>query len=443
MSAPWDDPNGPRFIANELRQSHYVGITIAWPAPGPGGAGVRHVVTAWGDEGDSNQTDVNPATLTITDSDRDDGGDVQTYTYDAYDDPSHMFDEGPGWYFDYTPAVHPYIIQVVILSPTDESSERDATQTVVGSYEIYQDDPQNATGLHYDVGTDTEILSYKTVIDWTDQVDPTIVEHDPRKGLTVDWDLSSAPVPLGTSVKITTTFVLDRYNAIWYDDVRFSYDDPNDPIGIPKPGHHWIIDTPFLTDPSTWTPGQRGGYVYGAYDLYSDPNGTNLLGRCRLQHEYDFDQDPTVHHFTLSAPPGTPTVYVDGLRFGHSYSLLYDDALWALDPNDPNDWLTQVPGPIELSESTPIDVVLSWPQLLAYPCGSNYIEPGVCPGDANCDGSIDFGDINAFVDALLSGMYCDELGINADVNQNGWVGFDDINPFVELLTTQPIPIACP
>ncbi len=67
----------------------------------------------------------------------------------------------------------------------------------------------------------------------------------------------------------------------------------------------------------------------------------------------------------------------------------------------------------------------------------------VCRGDANCDGLIDFGDINPFVAALLSGTYCDGTGANADVNGNGSVGFDDINPFVALLTTNPLPIVCP
>ncbi len=69
--------------------------------------------------------------------------------------------------------------------------------------------------------------------------------------------------------------------------------------------------------------------------------------------------------------------------------------------------------------------------------------PPVCPGDANCDGQVDFGDINGFVGALVGGTYCDGTGDTADVDQNGSVGFEDINPFVDLLTTNPLPIACP
>ncbi len=69
--------------------------------------------------------------------------------------------------------------------------------------------------------------------------------------------------------------------------------------------------------------------------------------------------------------------------------------------------------------------------------------PPICRGDCNCDGQIGFGDINPFVDALLSGVYCDGTGENADVNGNGTVGFDDINPFVDLLTSGSVPIPCP
>lgn len=62
------------------------------------------------------------------------------------------------------------------------------------------------------------------------------------------------------------------------------------------------------------------------------------------------------------------------------------------------------------------------------------------PGDMNCDGALNFGDINPFVLALSNpAAYeavfpnCD-LG-NADCNGDGAVNFGDINPFVTLMTT--------
>lgn len=59
-------------------------------------------------------------------------------------------------------------------------------------------------------------------------------------------------------------------------------------------------------------------------------------------------------------------------------------------------------------------------------------------GDVNCDGSIDFNDIDPFVAALIdlnkySAAYPGCLTANADVNDDGTVDFNDIDPFVVCL----------
>jgi len=61
-------------------------------------------------------------------------------------------------------------------------------------------------------------------------------------------------------------------------------------------------------------------------------------------------------------------------------------------------------------------------------------------GDLNCDGTIDFGDINPFVQALTDqadyqGTYPGCWPENADINGDGSVNFGDINPFIEVLTS--------
>jgi hypothetical protein len=65
------------------------------------------------------------------------------------------------------------------------------------------------------------------------------------------------------------------------------------------------------------------------------------------------------------------------------------------------------------------------------------------PGDLNCDGAVDFGDINSFVLALLNWeewklQYPECPEQNADINGDGQYGgpegFGDINPFVRLLS---------
>jgi hypothetical protein len=68
-----------------------------------------------------------------------------------------------------------------------------------------------------------------------------------------------------------------------------------------------------------------------------------------------------------------------------------------------------------------------------------------CPvADVNCDGLVDFGDINPFVTALSgASRYVQEfpdccIG-SADVNEDGSVNFDDINRFVACLVNGGCP----
>jgi hypothetical protein len=66
-------------------------------------------------------------------------------------------------------------------------------------------------------------------------------------------------------------------------------------------------------------------------------------------------------------------------------------------------------------------------------------------GDLNCDGVIDFGDINPFVQYLSNfaawqTTYPNCPAVAGDINADGVYGessFGDINPFVALLTLGP------
>ena len=79
--------------------------------------------------------------------------------------------------------------------------------------------------------------------------------------------------------------------------------------------------------------------------------------------------------------------------------------------------------------------------LLGYGDGKVRLYRGTLPGDLNCDGAIDFGDINPFV-LYLSNFaqwqtYYGCNPLNGDINGDGTYGqasFGDINPFVALLT---------
>ena len=295
--APWADPDGAGFIGNELRDCQYVGLGMSWNGEVPWKCGQLHVITAWGDEGPDGgyryPSGVNPSQVKVTDSDdliQELGQDVRTYTYDDYNNPLHP--EGPGWYLiDYTVyLVKPYIMNVTTLCEADDVGVN--TVTVVGSYRIHQDDPRPATDLHYVVGNNEHyrILDYETTIDWNTVNEPVVIPNDdPPTELTVTWNLSDNPVPQCNLVTITTQLVLPAHNEIYYEDVYFTY--PTSPQnGVAKPSFNWRIDTPAAPDPDAcWA---CGGFVVGAFDLYSDEGCTDLVGEYGLQHEYTYDQDP-------------------------------------------------------------------------------------------------------------------------------------------------------
>jgi hypothetical protein len=63
----------------------------------------------------------------------------------------------------------------------------------------------------------------------------------------------------------------------------------------------------------------------------------------------------------------------------------------------------------------------------------------VITGDVNCDGAVNFGDINPFVMMMMSVpqwhlTYPDCLARSGDCNHDGAINFGDINPFVAILS---------
>jgi hypothetical protein len=76
---PWADSNGARFMGNELRRCQFLGVSISWPRTSAYGApDGGHAITCWGDSGGRNTLTANPAQVRMTDSDTDNGGNVQS-----------------------------------------------------------------------------------------------------------------------------------------------------------------------------------------------------------------------------------------------------------------------------------------------------------------------------------------------------------------------------
>ncbi|AQQ70404.1 hypothetical protein SMSP2_00752 [Limihaloglobus sulfuriphilus] len=241
---PWAYSQGARFIGNLIRDYKQVSIGIRWPRTTAGGSpSGGHAITPWGDSGTAAYLYSNPAEMITADSDRDNGGDFQTYTYDSFTNPNPGgFNEGNGWYFNFS-GNHTYICYAATLTPADSPIDPSdgPTQKVVGSYRIDQDSLEDATDIHYTAYTDYDILAYRTQIDRNTVNEPEIVEdnvhypHLTRSDIHVDWDISDNPVPYGDDVTITTEFVLQGWNGIRYDDVYFTYPNEMDTKYIQPP----------------------------------------------------------------------------------------------------------------------------------------------------------------------------------------------------------------
>jgi hypothetical protein len=353
IRVPWADANLAQDIGNELRTCNMVGLSISWPT-GNGGTG-GHAITAWGDNITSTAVlTTNPGGVRVTDSDNDAGGDVQAYTYDAYTNPNPGGpNEGNGWYFDYG-IPHPFIKHIVTLAPTGGPSDPNSVR-VTGSYKIHQTKEQPASDLHYRVGTDVDILTYRTWLDW-EAPSPTITETQPRRELTVDWNLSQKKVPQCTWLTISTEFIEPSWNAISYNDVHFTYPDA---WGDSLPALAWNMETPVI-DRADTIPNVTGGYVIGSFDVYAPKTPVEPVVQYRLVHQYLYNQSPELHTFSLA---GTPGFEVRELRFTHSYGYPTKKELWQFE-----EWMTQVDGVYALNDSL-VQIPIEWEGRLPYPEG--------------------------------------------------------------------------
>lgn len=342
VKTPWQNANAPRDMGDSLRICDMLGMCIY-------GATLHHAITPWGDNGPNSSTPLtgNPGKVRVVDSDTDNGGDVQVYTYDPYTDPSR----GNGWYFNYT-TPHPFLENIVTLSRTRGSGVNSVM--VTGSYQIHQNLKVSATDLHYRVGTDVDILTYRTWLNWSGT--PAITEAQPRQEVTVDWTFQK-PIPYCTWITITTEFVEQSWNYISYHDVHFSY--PKEKFRK-LPDLDWRIETPTV-EKAYLIPNATGGYVIGSFDVYDPDLPGEPLVRYRLVHQYLYNQSPENHTFILN---GTPGYIIRNVNFTHSYGYPTKEELWR-----DQKWMTQGKDSILTLSDKPMKIQIDWKGRLPYPEG--------------------------------------------------------------------------
>jgi hypothetical protein len=102
---------------------------------------------------------------------------------------------------------------------------------------------------------------------------------------------------------------------------------------------------------------------------------------------------------------------------------------------------------LQIADVRPADAG-SYDCVALNPCGAVTSAPAtltvVSRGDLNCDGGVDFDDINSFVQALVSrsgyeARYPGCRWLNGDIDGDGDVNFDDIGPFVKCLVQNGCP----
>lgn len=389
--------DGPQFIANELRRCQMLGISINFGFTGGG-----HVFSAWGDNNsDSNALTSNPTQVIITDSDgMEYYGDTSSYTYSL---------GSTGWWINYNN--NTFIKHILTLCPVDDPNDPNtSTSKNVSSYRVCNKLGSAANGIHHTVGANVEILSYLTTIDWQTSNLPSIYERSPRTNVCFAWDVSDNPVPVNSCVTVTDTLVLPyssttTINITSWNPFFYNPTPPDDPNQI-HPDFVMNLLTPELPGGANLSePDITGGYVVGAFDLYSDPAGQSVVSEHRFCMEYEYFQNPENHELSLLSLVQEPR-FVGNFRFGHSYGLLEGSPLWNF-----AEWMAGDPR-IELFEAgNAVNIPFTLPGLLAYPRGENYIpeipqrcgDPGTeyAPQDLNKDCYVNFADFAEFAQGWL------------------------------------------
>ncbi len=140
----------------------------------------------------------------------------------------------------------------------------------------------------------------------------------------------------------------------------------------------------------------------------------------------------------VTSDPSWNGKYVNGSGQPSSAAVWQTDGSWATITVQGLQSNTQYCFAVKARNSVGTETALSSPA-----CATTSPGAGLT-GDMNCDGVVNFGDINPFVQALTDPTGWQNLHpgcdiLNGDINGSGTVGFDDINPFVNCLTTGQCP----
>lgn len=240
-------------------------------------------------------------------------------------------------------------------------------------------------------------------------------------GTLVDWTIkvsASTSDNLGLAL-ILCDLVQDSTNPVLFDlppgnadSINTTMDDFSRPLGVANPGEG----------------GATTGYIGVQRGLAGQKNLIQIGG---AQNTFGFAGPPGLgQDIDVNAGVGqgsSPEVVLSGSFPAPATPGTYTFCV----ANARANVLTAVNGPPAFSPVVSAAVNLS---------GASFgFVVGSTQGDLNCDGVVNFDDINPFVLALSDpGAYQQQYPncniLNADCNGDGVVDFDDINPFVAILS---------
>ncbi|MBK9127920.1 MAG: agmatine deiminase family protein [Phycisphaerales bacterium] len=352
-----------------------------------------------------------------------------------------------------------------------------AIHCVVMHVPAYPPQPEPVVLVTQPNGGETWTIGSTQTVAWTayDDVGVTSIDiHLSRDGGAAYTETLATGLPNSGTYNWTVTgpnTTQARVRVVAHDgDGNSGADDSNANFTITANGPRVIYGFPLNTSPGWTTQGQwafgqptgQGGTQHGFPDPASGFTGTNVYG-VNLSGDYsttvggpwyvttgplDLDGVTSVklrfRRWLNSDFQPYVYAYVEGSSNGTTWATIWQNGTAEIAENT---WSLQEYNIAALADNQPA-FRLRW----GYRVGSSAwaysgwniddVEligiPTLTPGDTDCDGDIDFDDIDPFI-AALSGeaaylaQYPDCYWLNADCNGDGLVDFNDIDAFVSLL----------
>lgn len=353
----------PEILGRQARNGHILAVSLSWPPVTEGNkASGGHVLNYIGDSQKKNKVHDNPDHIRVSDPLRNTGGAIQTYPYDRFDAPNPQgLNSGNGWYIAYDPN-HPFIKNVVTLSPVDKPMDVKKASTSLSSYRVKQPDPEDATAFRFICESDSAFLDYEIFMDRETRKDPELFEKISTDSMiSVNWPLAGRKSSDGESLTISTELALHAIHKMTHRDIYFKFGKNN--LLKAAPDICWQIE--FTEIKNVRLANITGGYIVGSIEVIRPDSvikSNDTFAELRFFTRYDIHESLLYHKLILCGEKGYRTGKV---RLGNSFGKPSIEELWNFD-----NWMTTFNRHEELSDT--LVYRLNWEGKILYPEGEDF-----------------------------------------------------------------------